>query len=101
MSGSFGQPVPEGLVMSAERRSRMTEQYTPTTDEMRWVYVRADRAALSREEYEAEFNRWLAEVRREAAEEAWDRCVGEMPIDPDWKNFYGDNNPYRREREEQ
>lgn len=33
-------------------------------------------------------------VRRIQAE-AWDRCVGEMPIDPDWKNFYGDNNPYR------
>lgn len=48
----------------------MPEQYTPTTDEMRWVYVRDDRAALSREEYEAEFDRWLAEVERAAAEKA-------------------------------
>lgn len=33
-------------------------------------------------------------VIRRIQAEAWDRCVGEMPIDPDWKNFYGDNNPY-------
>ena len=38
----------------------------------------------------------LADVERAAAEKAWDRCLGEMPIDLDWKNFYGDNNPYRR-----
>lgn len=45
-------------------------EYTPTTDEMRWVYVRADRAALSREEYEAEFDRWLAEYERQMLERA-------------------------------
>lgn len=39
----------------------------------------------------------IASVERAAAEKAWDRCVGEMPIDPDWKNFYSDNNPYRAE----
>lgn len=43
----------------------------------------------------AEFDRMIAEVERAAAEKAWGRCVGEMPIDPDWKNFYADNNPYR------
>lgn len=36
-----------------------------------------------------------AEWERAAAEKAWGRCVGEMPLDLDWKNFYGDNNPYR------
>ena len=36
-------------------------------------------------------------VIRRIQAEAWDRCVGEMPIDPDWKNFYGDNNPHRGE----
>lgn len=40
------------------------------------------------------------ELERKAAEKAWDRCVGEMPIDPDWKIYYGDNNPYRREETE-
>lgn len=44
-----------------------------------------------------ELVRELAEVERAAAEKAWDRCVNEMPIDPDWKNFYSDNNPYRAE----
>ena len=43
----------------------------------------------------ASFDAILAEVERAAAEKALDRCVGEMPIDPDWKNFYADNNPYR------
>lgn len=43
------------------------------------------------------FDRKLAEHDRQVAEKAWDRCIGEMPIDPDWKNFYSDNNPYRAE----
>lgn len=38
----------------------------------------------------------ISPVIRRIQAEAWDRCVGEMPIDPDWKNFYGDNNPYRK-----
>lgn len=42
----------------------------------------------------------LAEHDRQVAEKAWDRCVGEMPIDPDWKNFYTDNNPYRKEQDD-
>lgn len=43
-------------------------------------------------------NSWLAKRDRQVAEKTWDRCIGEMPIDPDWKNFYTDNNPYRKER---
>lgn len=48
----------------------MREDYTPTTEEMRWVYVRANRATLSRKEYEAEFDRWLAERDAEVAAKA-------------------------------
>jgi hypothetical protein len=42
---------------------------------------------------------WLTEYTRVKQAEAWDACIGEMPIDPDWKNFYGDNNPYRKGEE--
>lgn len=69
--------------------------YTPTTDRVRADY--AETYEGTDERRYARFDRWLAEVERAAAEKAWDRCVGEMPIDPDWKNFYGDNNPYRAE----
>lgn len=61
----------------------------PTVDEVRAQFEKAaDRIA---------FGRMIAEVERSAAEKAWNRCVGEMPIDPDWKNLYSDNNPYRAE----
>ena len=66
----------------------------PSTDEVRERFSDMRMAAFV-PEYRVAFDRWLAEVRRQAAEEAWARCVSEMPIDPDWKNFYGDNNPYR------
>jgi hypothetical protein len=81
--------------------------YTPTTDEVRDSLVHLNKYYAERHgdfdllvvksETAAQFDRMIAEVRREAAEKAWNRCVGEMPIDPDWKNFYGDNNPYRAE----
>lgn len=45
----------------------------------------------------ADLEAFVRDRGRAAAEKAWDRCVGEMPIDPDWKNFYGDNNPYSAE----
>lgn len=92
-------------------------EYTPTTDEVLRCYhlpMGLDQAQRDGESF-AEFlsrrsiesfqqqiadreaaQRWLAEVERAAAEKAWDRCVAEMPIDPDWKNYYGDSNPYRR-----
>lgn len=73
-------------------------EYTPTTDEVRDAYAGHDfDQAIS----SAQFARWLAEVERAAAEKAWDRCVAEMPIDPDWKNYYGDSNPYRRNEGEE
>lgn len=41
--------------------------YTPTTDELREWYVRRDRTGRSsRKEYEAEFDRWLAQERARA-----------------------------------
>ena len=81
--------------------------YLPTTNEVRGSLVflnkhyaeqRADvdvDLLVVESETAAQFDRMIAEVERAAAEMAWDRCVGEMPIDPDWKNFYADNNPYR------
>lgn len=81
--------------------------YTPNTESVREGLVALARSDAARHgdvdldvvasEVAGQFDRWLAEVERAAAEKAWDRCVGEMPIDPDWKNFYGDNNPYRAE----
>lgn len=82
-------------------------EYTPKTHEIRAAAVNhraplihrqmfgqtirgAERVAL------AEFDRWLAEVQRAAAEKAWDECLSQMPFDLDWKNQYGDQNPYRR-----
>lgn len=54
----------------------------------------AGRSLTSEQEfYGAQFD----SVIRRIQAEAWDRCVGEMPIGLDWKNFYGDNNPYRGE----
>lgn len=53
--------------------------------------------AVVESETRVQFDRMIAEIERAAAEKAWNRCVGEMPIDPDWKNFYSDNNPYRAE----
>lgn len=53
----------------------MSEEYTPTTDE-----VRADYAAGQINPSDphcpvrAEFDRWLAEVERAAAEKAWGEC---------------------------
>ncbi len=75
------------------------DEFTPTEWEVREEYAAGNIHA------EAEFDRMIAEVERDAAAKARDRCVGEMPIDPDWKNFYSDNNPYRaaayrQEREE-
>lgn len=73
--------------------------YVPTTEEVRLEYmaVRWGKNDIVSFDARAEFDRMIASVERAAAEKAWDRCVGEMPIDPDWKNFYGDNNPYRAE----
>lgn len=55
----------------------MSDQgYTPTTEKVRSDYIRESAGPFvrpnARERYAAEFDRWLAEVRREAAEAAWD-----------------------------
>lgn len=60
-------------------------------------YGHVESCEFAVEEAAEEFDRMIAEIERTAAGKAWDRCVGEMPIDPDWKNFYLDNNPYRAE----
>lgn len=80
--------------------------YTPTTEDVLEDYAIGRNEEVGAgwyDQHRAEFSRWLAahdaekraEWERAAAEKAWDRCVGEMPLDLDWKNFYGDNNPYR------
>ena len=48
----------------------MTE-YTPTTDEVRAAYVRAMRQAFvaASSEHEAEFERWLVQVKADAWDE--------------------------------
>lgn len=47
--------------------------YTPTTDQVRSAYTRAMRNAFiaSAGEHDAEFDRWLAGVIRQAKREAW------------------------------
>ena len=50
----------------------MTE-YTPDEDEMRDIY--GDRYAYMRKEADAEFDRFLARVRRDAAREALDGLI--------------------------
>lgn len=72
-------------------------EYTATTEEVRDSYRFSNkRPDVCGKDFGLEFDHWLAEHERQVAERAWDRCVGEMPIDPDWKNFYTDNNPYRK-----
>lgn len=77
----------------------MSDEYTPSTDEVRLEYmaVRWRKSDIVSFDARAEFDRMIASVERAAAEKAWDRCVGEMPLDTDWKNYYVDNNPYRKE----
>lgn len=52
----------------------MTE-YTPDEDEMRDIY--GDRYAYMRKEAAAEFDRFLARVRRDAAREALDGLIAD------------------------
>ena len=49
------------------------EQCVPDEDEVRDIY--GDRYAYMREEAVAEFDRFLAHVRRDAAKEAWEKCA--------------------------
>ena len=57
---------------------RMSDEYTPTTDEIRrdWVQLSADAYSLVTDDADevavAEFDRWLEAHDREVAEKAWD-----------------------------
>ncbi len=65
--------------------------YTPTTEvvEANYEYSNWLQRAGNREQYEAEFNRWLTKVKAEAWEEGWKTSVDfyENPYDP-YKNPY-------------
>lgn len=73
-----------GVLGATMRRLIMSEQYTPTTEEVRDRYADAragigewtrfdDSVARAVEEAYAEFDRWLAERDAEVAAKAWDR----------------------------
>lgn len=50
----------------------MTEQFTPTTDEVRELYQNHfDPSAVQNHDGGEEFDRMIAEVQRDAAERAW------------------------------
>ena len=68
----------------------MTDQYTPTTDLMRQWHVLADHSGnKSTEEYEAEFDRWLATVEAAAeqrgAERAFKESANEVRREMRWQ----------------
>lgn len=49
------------------------DEYTPTTDEIVGAYMmERGRLAISFSEADEEFDRWLADLIREAKAEAWD-----------------------------
>lgn len=92
----------------------MTEQYTPTTDEVRLEYmaVRWGKNDIVSFEARAEFDRWLAEVRRQAAAAGFAQGVDRTLAVTGVKTCPGDGlltligNPYaaeayRQERKEQ
>lgn len=80
-------------------------EYTPTTDEIRTRGLEgADLNDLNSDEREAleEFDQWLAEVERAAAEKAWDEREAAFAADllkPLGENLMRETtpNPYRRE----
>lgn len=78
-------------------------EHTPNTDQVRdlWRAGRHMQLGLSiyldGERSEGEFDRWLAEVERAAAEKAWDECARaqleyEQSVRREWPW-----NPYRKE----
>ena len=81
--------------------------YTPTTEEVREVYrgclVQTETNIYSfvdEAQADAEFDRWLAEVKREAKEEAWtEGYIGgfTVAITPDASTL---DNPYRHGEEQ-
>ena len=78
--------------------------YTPDTDHVRdlWRAGRHMQLGLSiyldGERTEGEFDRWLAEVERAAAEKAWDELAQKLAHDWYWHDGGKDENPYRKEQ---
>jgi hypothetical protein len=71
-------------------------EYTPTTRDVRQYWVREWAPSP---ELEAQFDRWLAEVERAAAEKAWE--AGHEAFEEAWRSDhlfpydYATENPYR------
>ncbi len=73
--------------------------YKPTTDEVReayqeWAWSRRMWSSELEQEDGGEFDRWLAEVERAAAENAWGACMDEAAKQG---TIHEPDNPYRRE----
>lgn len=74
----------------------MSDEYTPTTEQVRATYLGGTLIEF-REEGFGRFQRWLAEVERAAAEKAWwEACLriadGESNLDI--ADTYQKQNPY-------
>lgn len=72
----------------SEKERAMTE-HTPTTDEIVRYYLDGSRdwfPGLTTSERNERFDRWLAEVRRETAEKAWDE--GRKAEALSWKHVF-------------
>lgn len=84
-------------------------QYTPTTEIVRShfsasadEYGTRDGIALTMEEAETAFDRWLAEELRQAKEAGWDEAESQDHLQGDWSDelkmtCYDDHNPYRKQ----
>lgn len=88
--------------------------YTPTTDEVRSRYkagawLKGDRnpdqfnPSIYEPAYFAEFDRWLSEVERKAAEETWNEAVDYLSrhwedVAPKAVADLEQSNPYRKEK---
>ena len=78
-------------------------EYTPTTEQVRLDYVMAySEKESSQILAERDFDRWLANVERAAAERAWLEGADSAFYNPEIRGYvdYPDENPYRREETE-
>lgn len=97
------------LSMRSDKGMALSEQYTPTTDEVRAAYfVRKTGLLVSAMTHYPEFDRWLAERDAEVAAKAWEE--GRLAEELAWEHAYnghpvpeGDTcdecavvNPYRK-----
>ena len=74
----------------------MAEEYTPTEERVQAHYVAAAYTGEEQRQRLAGFVRFMAEVRREVAEKAWDECARTVRL----RDFEAvcDPNPYRKEQ---